>query len=66
MFIGGGRRNQVAKNTMHHCDTAVHFDQRGHGCYNVSCFPNCPGNCDASTIWDVVGNASAQATHRCV
>jgi hypothetical protein len=55
MFIGGGRRNQVAKNTMHHCDTAVHFDQRGHGCYNVSCFPNCPGNCAATTVWGCAG-----------
>ena len=55
MFIGGGQRNVVANNTMHHCDTAVHFDQRGHNCYNVSCFPSCPGNCDASTIWGCAG-----------
>ena len=32
MFIGGGTRNVVANNTMRHCDTAVHFDQRGHNC----------------------------------
>ena len=55
MFIGGGQRNVVANNTMQHCDTAVHFDQRGHNCYNVSCFPSCPGNCDASTIWGCAG-----------
>lgn len=55
VFIGGGRRNLVANNTMRHCDTAVHFDQRGHGCYRVSCFPNCPGNCDASTVWGCAG-----------
>jgi len=55
MFIGGGRRNAVVGNMFRGCDTALHIDNRGSGCYNISCFPNCPGNCDASTIWDKVG-----------
>jgi len=55
MFIGGGRRNTVMFNTFQHCDTAVHLDARGVGCYQASCYPNCPGNCDADTIWGPSG-----------
>lgn len=58
MFIGGGRHNAVLNNTFRDCDTAVHIDSRGHGCFDVHCFPNCPGNCDASAIWGAVGNVT--------
>ena len=53
---GGGRSNKVLHNTMRNCDSAIHFDDRGHGCFSLKCFPNCPGNCAAMTIWGLVGN----------
>lgn len=55
MFIGGGRRNTVLDNTFESCDTAVHLDSRGQGCFNPKCYPQCPGNCDADTIWGANG-----------
>ena len=58
MFIGGGRRNAVLNNTFRACDTAVHFDSRGVGCYDTHCYPNCPGNCAADVIWGAVGNVT--------
>lgn len=63
MFVGGGRRNIVLNNSYRACDTAVHFDSRGHGCFDTKCYPNCPGNCDAATIWTAVGNVTTTTTH---
>ena len=61
VFIGGGRRNRVVGNTFTRTDTAIHLDDRGAGCFNWTCFPNCPGGfCShAADIWRWIEGPSA-------
>lgn len=63
MFIGGGRRNEVKYNRFEQCDLAVHLDDRGKGCFDPKCFPNCAGHlCDGDTLWASVGGTDDDLT----
>jgi hypothetical protein len=56
ILMGGGRNNTISSNRFKRCDYVVHFDARGEGCFNKSCYPDCPGGfCShAQIIWDAL------------
>eukprot|EP00965_Chrysotila_dentata_P063532 2105392-Pleurochrysis_carterae.AAC.5 len=55
VLLGGGRHNHVKFNRFERCDTAVHFDSRGIGCFDAACYPLCAGGCgSARQLWGSV------------